>query len=67
MSKLARFILFAIMFASSIGAIIGMLQLLFTLSPLPKTYSMIVSYGMGVLSMWLFLSTGSGASRRTGG
>lgn len=67
MPKLARFILFAIMFASSIGAIIGVLQMLFTFAPLTQPFSTIVAYGLGVISMWVFLSIGSGRSRRAGG
>lgn len=63
MRKLARFLLFALMFASVIGLVISTLQSLVTQQPPTAPALLIIAYGMGVLSVWVFLTTGDAKTR----
>ena len=63
MRKLARILVFAAMFASVVGLVISTLQALVTQQPPSHTAIVIMAYGLGVISMWTFLTTGDAKSR----
>lgn len=61
--KLARFLLFATMFASVVGLVISTLQSLITQQQPSHSAMLIMAYGIGVLSVWVFLTTGDTKTR----
>lgn len=63
--KLARFLVFAAMFASIVGLVISTLQALITQQPPSHAAVVIMAYGLGVISMGTFLTTGD-AQKRVG-
>lgn len=62
MSKFLRFCMFAVMLASVVGLVLGLLTMLFSTSAPNQIASMIMSFGAGVLTLGLFLLTGKGKS-----